>query len=1273
MTAQFTDYSTIPVAGQEVDKKDGDKHIFVTNHPDLVDIGLGTFTTGTLMAWWNEPSDESPDLLNRLFFPGKDGDDYPSFLFDGDLSFSAWRNPDRDYVNYTDAATTWNFSNIESDGSTRNHTFSDLNFSDFDDAEAERQTNDASAPLIVPLATGRNIDQKVCNIITMNDYINMFHDFDPDETQSSWTGTPRARSEYIRDIKTCKNGSGIFWTTPPITYSRSNGMSTDTIQITPTFHLYLFDEIKPSKNMRKLAMRDFVIIDNPKDAIDTVYENRTKIDGTYNQVDPGNTPQARVAAPLDVTYNQYTGKWESGTRQIIARLMTDIPAAQNISLTAPDAGTQYGLEVSDILNKDNPNYEHAQIGKAMPIMMQNGNPLQWSPMYEQAEDLPRVNTNKKLVDVVNPAGRAWTSGTMVILNKIDGVWIPSDFGVGASDEVSATASFDGLWDFTYLLSNAKYHMSKDNTGASFHFFEYEKLFYKNYYGTGGNNPQEDVTDFTVLANSEEGYLQITSWDFMGPSLGGNSPKNNIGGTVFDINVNGEPIGDNADGKRARTKASAPFFGCTFPGGYEGDGIYSAYNTAGHAVLNRFVSYSDAPFFNRVGDSLIVFDNAMNNNNSDSYAGSDMGMFVRNSSSLVHFPADMAVNASPSGENGRPISDIRKIYELIKPDGSAVANASTYFDKDGDDKPLRYAWMYKDNNPWDSAWDLAPKNKNIIEFRPLTRDVFNCLEAQNSSDYNALENPGFGERGLYGRKAQEVLIDKGDPPMSPVILNRTTNGNRTQLSREVILTYPQPHDGSTNKTRLAYGPQDMDKNFNGGVDYYSDGARYRPAPYQVDGYGASQREGGAAIGIITAICTVTAPSKIVFNTQTYIGSQTTGANSDLAHGGSQRPQDFGCTTLHARIFSSWPRELTVYDSRFFSVFHFNYGAGIANFSKDWYLDGVKQNGTPPSSPSLSYPDGWYEVSRQITKVDIRVPTWRTPTTETVPTAGVADNDPIPDNQTMFNNSAVRSVDDWLIPESTTTGGIRRGKLLPLSSADKYKGFKYRKKTIKPGEVGGVISSYSVPATPPSTPVTNDGTNHVMIINGGTGYTLNDRFTIRGATGTGTVLIPKIPDPATGKITGFTFATVTDAEAYNSGDTLTGYDYLHTDFLDHDAPLDGSVKPSAKIIATDAAGQDLEAYFVCGVVGDSPLLRDLGPDEVTEGAEKLTASPSSSDGFITQPILDDLTETSIGTEGKSSDNKFDIYFFFHNDVTHHSYDDSLYHQFFQSRVRVEILQE
>jgi hypothetical protein len=360
-----------------------------------------------------------------------------------------------------------------------------------------------------------------------------------------------------------------------------------------------------------------------------------------------------------------------------------------------------------------------------------------------------------------------------------------------------------------------------------------------------------------------------------------------------------------------------------------------------------------------------------------------------------------------------------------------------------------------------------------------------------------------------------------------------------------------------------------------------------------------------------------------------------------------------------VFSAWPRELTVYDSRFFSVFHFNPGAGVADFDSDWYLNGVKQDSEPTAA--FGYPDGKYKVSRKITDVDIRVPTWKTPTSTTVGSG--PDNTQIGNNTPIFNNSAVRSPDDWRIDPST--GGLRRGKLLPMSSSDKYKGFKYRKPTI-------TIPTLNPHVVVPNDTTLNDGTHTVMIVNTGTGYTADDTFTITGATGKGTVLKPKDFDGNFG-ITEFEYVVESNTSAYNFGDTLKGYDYLHTDFLDYNAPLDGTQKPSARITAVSAAGQDLDAYIVCGIVLDSPVLRDLGPDEVTDGAEKLTASPTSKDGFVTQPILDDLKEQSIGTEGLSENDKFDIYFFFHNDVTHHGLEDQIYHQFFQSRVRTEILQE
>lgn len=1251
-----------PFSGSSPEKTDGSHHIITTDHPYMVNIGLGAFTLDSLKEWFDKEDNQGVKRNQRFF----DGIRSASNILYGagnspvDHShFSAWRSTERNYVEFK-PLSSWTFSNIENDGSRRNYTHGNLSFTAFNGNRVNGYTP-AGLPLLV---SNTNIDSFISNIVEMNNYVRLLKDKHPDETITTvWNTTNRARAEFIRDIKTSKNGEGLTWTVNHKFQFFEGYTNKAVAQEDVTFNLYLFDKNQPCSQGRKLALTDFVIVDSPKDIIGTEYSKGTRLDGEYKQKRPMKPPQSIVAAPLDVHYNEHTGKWESGSRQIIARIMEDIPAAQNISASSPDVASQYGLSTTDVLNKDNANYEHATVGKAMPIMMQNGNPMQWSPVYDQAEDLPRANNNKKLVDVVNLAPRVWSSGSMVILNNIDGAWIPIEFGEGGAEAEPTSPTFDGIWDFTYLISNAKYYFERDGLGNRFSYDEYEKVFYKEYYSADNTNPQENVTDFTPQANSAEGYLQITSWDFMGPNIGGNRTNGNaLAQTIFDLDVEGNPVGDNGDGKRVRTKASAPFFGCVFPGGYEGESIYSTYkDTTRNIDLSPHNGWPNAiPFFQPIGANVDVFDNSdsVNQNNSDGYGGGK-GMFATNSSNLLHLPADIATNASPEGVNGRPISDIRTIWNFLNNSVSdLVAKCSEYFfmqstnvDGVAYNLPQRYSWMYQDVasdgefDPTLSAFDLAPKNKNIIEFRPLTREVYSSFEVIDAAQHTAAAGLSQDERGHFGVVAQENLTTKGEPVLSKTVLQRTQNGGFTPIAVT---------DSTTNNSRLPYGVGDIV----GLLGYTPTAGVYSPAPYPL-GFqgGGGTHDGGGAVGVITAICTVTAPSKITFSTSTYVGVQTTGANEDPAHGGSQRPQDFGCTALHARVFSAWPRNQTVYDSRFFSVFHFNAGAGVTNFDSDWYLNGVKQDGVPPANPEYGYPDGWYKVSRKITDVDIRVPTWKTGN-------GVTDNTQIADNTSIFNNSPVRSPDDWLIPEGLATGGKRRGKLLPMSSSDKYKGFKYTKPTI-------TIPTLNHHVVVPNDSTLNDGTHTVMIVNPGTGYTADDTFTITGAAGKGTVLKPKTING--GGITEFEFVVESNTSAYNHGQALFGYDYLHTDFLDSDAPLDGTQKPSARITAVSAAGQDLDAYVVCGVVLDSPVLRDLGPDEVTDGAEKLTSSPTSQDSFVTQPILDDLKEQSVGTEGLSENDKFDIYFFFHNDVTHHGLEDQIYHQFFQSRVRTEILQE
>ena len=44
-----------------------DYHLFQTDHPYFIEMGLGTFTTGTLLQWWNQ-KDRNGLYLNRRHF-----------------------------------------------------------------------------------------------------------------------------------------------------------------------------------------------------------------------------------------------------------------------------------------------------------------------------------------------------------------------------------------------------------------------------------------------------------------------------------------------------------------------------------------------------------------------------------------------------------------------------------------------------------------------------------------------------------------------------------------------------------------------------------------------------------------------------------------------------------------------------------------------------------------------------------------------------------------------------------------------------------------------------------------------------------------------------------------------------------------------------------------------------------------------------------------------------------------------------------------------------
>ena len=1250
----FSEWSKNVFSGNSFEEEKPDYHTITTDHPWMIQIGLGAFTTGVLQKWWDE-KDQNGDFKNRkLFGPGFFGGPFSlariTSPFDDSKGhhFESWRQNERNYIEYnnvSEAGTNWEFSEIKN-GQTRSHTWADIGFTSFNNT-LYTTLDFSNDPENTADVSHQNIDTFLCNIIEINNYVRLKKIYTPDET--TWLPFEGAASEFIRDIKSAKNGGGVSWSGYLPFVFNVNDATNCTKWDWVKFKLQLFDNNRPKQSARPLGVSDFNIVGTPIDVLGQSYANRSKEDGEFDAASINGDVGSQVAGGVDMSYNEYTGKWQSGTPQIIARLTTDIPSAANESNVEPTVEGLQGAAIKDLLDKNNAAYHHAQTGEAMPISMQNGNPLQWAPQYAEPRGC-RQNENKKTVTVVNLAPRAWTSGQMVVLNKIDGVWFPLEFG--AAPDIAIPSVFEGKWDFTYLMTNGEYFFSKANDSneanpySTFWYYDYEKLYYKKYYGTAGVNAQAAIDDFQTMKG---GFAQTTSFDFMSDHIGGTrvGQGHAIAQTQAAIGVDGEPLGENGDGRGVRPIFSAPFYGCVFPGGYNGEKIFSLYNQNG--IQSKVKADGNNSSFlvdstNTASNASPFFSDAYNENVNDGTENGTKGIFATNNSNLIHLPADIALNASPSGTNGRPISSINWIDYCINPQSTDIQDvASLYFENNDAGDPTRYAWAYKEatsNNTftkYDSTWDLSPKNGNYIQFRPLMVETYASFEQNNQLSVAAQAN---NERGEFGARAWKMIKNNSTYPLSEYVLNRAGNaGSRL-------------NDPAGFGKSFRYTANDLVLNY---ADSNSmlDGNKYPNIWQRTWNTGG---RGAGALGIISAVCTCGANSKITFNADCYLGMQSWNGPGGLwnqSFGGGNRPQDLNMTMLFARIFTAWPRDLTVYDPRYFAVFHFNYGAGVATTGQLWHFNGslVSDQNSVPNPRVESYPSQFYRVDESYSNVDYRIPTW---TDGDDPIEGtVTDNDPILGGTKIVKNSKLRQAKDWKIygtaavtDIASPNGAQRRGKLLPING-----GFNYSKRTIGI-KVGNVFDVFSATA-----PITAEAKDYdIMIVNPGANYAganfgEGDTFKVSNANGS-SVLLKALTDANPGSITGFAIvdSPVTLANGTTLSNPQTGVDFQPADFLDHDDILDGNKKPSAKITAVEATGADFEGYFVRGCVQDSPILTDYGPKDAIDGYEQLSPNqPLGDPSAITRMINENRTiESNI--INKAEDGRYDVYLWMKNDITH-----------------------
>ena len=884
-------------------------HSISTDNEKFINLGLDVFTTGTLYDWLctkssgpkrvnfeqikeeASESDAEPADFYRQRLSGYDHLRFYvnefSLMFNGGnsngslptevvltpsanerdescsrnampftASFYAWRNDGRngEYILVKNTANgpdmNWKFS----EGS-ESYVWNDLRIDEFDGVHYDTNSIELTSPDVFPVVP-EDGHKLIRNIIEMNRYVNLLSRV----SYKDWKSKDKARHRFINDIRSSKYGC-LEWKSnitflldlPQVLFEEginTAGEDCDNCakEVTVTFKLDLFGNQTGRRTGTSVASVDTTIIQTKTTPYGSPYVDKDETGSLPPSAKPN--PNNGTAGELSNHFVPLEGKFESGTTQVFAIMTEDLPGSQQPSLDDALA------EDSPFLLNKNTGFE-VNVGKAMIVSMQNANPKQWMPDFAKPRNCRDGNNDKVIVNVYNPTSRGFVAGENVILQKLDGVFVPLSVGEGSS----AIAPADPNWEFMYLMTNSMFffrnhdwvRIRKGQTNAPLTDWfsvggkdqtlstpnNYEQSFYYWYYktaeeterqinpATANNVPIIDISDnrdrygdsVAGYARVFNGYMQVTSWDFMGIGVGG-TRRNSIvstsdGNNIFkhkftesqaiaeeyagDAGLNGnalsttqfsqDPAGNAFEnGGLAGKLNSYPFFGCVFPQGYNGQSKYAelmADDTDFFLAPKNYVASNESAANYRANGPFFYASNGkpfQNINNLQNIIGGQtndqtVGMFPESEAgTLKQLPADIGTNCAPGGINGRPISNIGMIGDLntLLQQTDFRRYVNQYFENDAvTGQPNRYSWMHKKDREQvdvaktsenaqnfaydysDSVFDLEPVNALKIEFRPLSNELYACFEAYNFLGEKEVSLAGSYVYGRGGKDRGEL--------------------------------------------------------------------------------------------------------------------------------------------------------------------------------------------------------------------------------------------------------------------------------------------------------------------------------------------------------------------------------------------------------------------------------------------------------------------------------------------------------------------------------------
>jgi hypothetical protein len=963
----------------------------------------------------------------------------------------------------------------------------------------------------------------------------------------------------------------------------------------------------------------------------------SKPQGNHNNTSPLND----ITGPLRVSYNKALGCWESGSQQILAKLLTDIDAAPISNSVSYDSIDE--VSNTDLFDVNSSNYMgQFKTGIAMPMTVHNGNPYTFGP------NTIRETEKKERIRVVNRAPRAFKRGDTVMCSLIDSEWIIQGFDTGTTVTQKATVKI-GKWSFTKLLANSDAFF-KDNrcytkggkeTKYNFNISpdQYETFirnkFYAHMYSKGGDGASPPIVNENIKLLSEFNdldkiaklnlytpsvkedkpyytfdkddakaallspiipsveydfepsttYLQSTIFDQLGTHMGGNQEYNLIGRT----NIHQAPDGST---NLVEYQSQIPhFWGTVFPDGY------SAQQVAKLKTARKMISLTGSTRLGYVddgGSSGFVSPNdgaEILSIDSEKNKTTDPTNFLFSNSrdsNLLQMPAEVALNGSLSGLYASPIESLPALMSAEKR-ANALDTYYYYFNN-----PSRYIWLANEADSGD-IYGMSPTQPSKIQFSPLQLEL--------ATHQYAIDNPN-----AVGKNKYETLANSFYSYLNGV--EKTVSAWANMLSRVPDSTFPFiGPDTFIN----AEGPI-------GGPDLLPDSDS---APYN--------DEKSNFVGIIASKNKFSAQDAITFTTKQYFGlpkvQQVTGgqagsvtilpigggigwvgpSNPSFTYGypqwGSSEDsyRSFGTTSLRVRIFDQWPDEQTIYDPRYFSILHFN-PLPMGGIVKSEKVDAGVIFDDDSWTPSKGVSNIKYErqVDKIETSVDFRIPTYAHPTDKNIDNTAAEVG-------TLITKDGLNNGKTLRIPSEWKVNPIRRGQLLTKG------GFRYFKRVI-----GVERSSY-------------------YIINAGKDFTVGQIITNKDKQ----ISIKITSINTTGGITGISLEEEDQGEGLSISDFATSHKFKNTE--EQEITISG--------YKLNLSGQNGDTGSGSAVVFEKGILYekvayDPCPLESTSGPLSLTLSSNRGESASEGNKTTSVTLSNVN----NPQNKYDAFYFFHNDILH-----------------------